>query len=140
MNKFLMTLAFATLIGGSTMAQDTLAGDSPRRAEQLTNQMTTRLKLNADQAAKVKDINTKYAKDLIASYKEHNEARENGTAPGRAADRDKVAEITNKKNAELKTVLTPAQMDEWLKMQSEMSKVAKERIKEHHDKNMQKAQ
>lgn len=133
MNKLMMTLAFATLIGGSAMAQDNMKSDSgSQRAERLTEQMTTRLKLNDDQVAKVKDINDRYAKELNAAMKERQDAKANGATMDHDADRTRIKDISNKKNAELKTVLTPEQMTEWEKMQGEMREKGKERMKERH--------
>ena len=142
MNKLMMTLAFATLMGSSAMAQDNMKGDGSQRAEQLTEQMTTRLKLNDDQKAKVADINNRYAKEMNAAMKERHDAKaEDGTAD-READRAKIKEISGKKNAELKGVLTPEQMTEWQKMQGEMREKGKDRMQERHEnkEGMKKAE
>ncbi|MGV9010982.1 MAG: hypothetical protein ACOH13_00165 [Flavobacteriales bacterium] len=134
MNKLMMTLAFATLMGSATMAQDT-KGDGAQKTQQLTEQMTTRLKLNDDQKAKVADINNRYAKDLHAGMQERHDSKDNGATVDRDADRAKLKEVTNKKNAELKQVLTPEQMTEWQKMQSEMREKGKERMQDRQEKN-----
>ena len=137
MNKLMMTLAFATLMGSATMAQDT-KGDGAQKTQQLTEQMTTRLKLNDDQKAKVADINNRYAKELKAGMEERHDSKDNGSTVDRDADRAKLKEITNKKNAELKEVLTPEQMTEFQKMQSEMREKGKERMQDRQQKNQTK--
>lgn len=137
MNKLMMTLAFATLMGSATMAQDT-KGDGAQKPQQLTEQMTTRLKLNDDQKAKVSDINTRYANDLNAARKARKESNTAGDHQTTTDDRAALRSATEKKNAELKQVLTPEQMTEWQKMQSEMRAKAKERMEERHEKNQTK--
>lgn len=134
MNKWMMTVAMATMIGGAAMAQDATKGDGSIRAEHLTEQMTTRLKLTDEQVPKVKDINERYAAEMNATLKEHRAAKAGGTAD-READRAKVKEISNKKNNELKGVLTPEQMAEWQKMQAEMRTKSKERVKARNEKH-----
>jgi hypothetical protein len=139
MNKLMMTLAFATLMGSATMAQDNMKGDGSARAENLTEQMTTRLKLNDDQKTKVADINDRYAAEMKASMEERKANKAAGETVDREADRAKLKEVTAKKNAELKVVLTPEQMTEWQKMQGEMREKGKERMQERHDKNKTKS-
>jgi Spy/CpxP family protein refolding chaperone len=105
----------------------------------LTEQMTTRLKLNDDQKTKVADINDRYAAEMKASMEERKANKAAGETVDREADRAKLKEVTAKKNAELKVVLTPEQMTEWQKMQGEMREKGKERMQERHDKNKTKS-
>jgi Spy/CpxP family protein refolding chaperone len=134
MNKWMMTVALATMIGGTAMAQDATKGDGSIRAEHLTEQMTTRLKLTDEQVPKVKDINERYAAEMNATLTDPRAPKPDGTAD-READRAKVKELSNKKNAELKGVLTPEQMAGWQKMQAEMRSKSKERVKMRNAKN-----
>ncbi len=132
MNKFMLSMAFAALIGGSASAQATKPQETHAtdRGERITERMTERLKLTKDQVPKVQEINDRYAKEFAALHQEHKEAKAEGEAHAPGADRDKGREINAKKNEELKGVLTPEQMTEWNKMQQEMMDKMRERRQE----------
>ena len=121
MNKIMMTLAFTAMMGGSLMAQNTMQkqGDPAERSEQLTDMMTKRLKLSDAQIPKVKEINDRFAKEMMAVRNERKDARAAGQATKGDAQA-KAKDLDMKRDGELKAVLTPEQMGEWEKMEAEM--------------------
>lgn len=121
MNKMMLTLAFTALMGGSLMAQDAMQNKATPgdRSEHLTEMMTKRLKLTDAQVPKVKEINDRFAKDMMAVREEHKDAKAAGTATKGDAQ-SKAKDLNMKKDEELKAVLTPEQMTEWQKMEAEM--------------------
>jgi hypothetical protein len=121
MNKMMLTLAFSAMMGGGLMAQNTMRkqGAPADRSEHLTEMMTTRLKLSDEQVPKVKEINDRFAKERMAVRSAQKDAK----AAGQAAKGDaqaKMKDLNMKKDNELKGVLTPEQMAEWQKMETEM--------------------
>lgn len=86
-------------------------GMSPeQRAEQQTTVMKDSLSLSTKQLEKVKEINLKYANKMKAARDANQEA-------DREQMRATMDTIHSEHNAELKTVLTKEQYDQWLKVQ-----------------------
>lgn len=139
MNKWMMTLACAVQIGGTAMAQANVKANEGSKADQLTERMTTRLKLDADQAAKVKEINDRYAKEINMMRKENKATKEAGQTVDREENREEFKALTAKKNNELSQVLTKEQMVEWEKMQAEMREKLQERHQERKANRVEKA-
>jgi hypothetical protein len=129
MNKMMLTLAFTALIGGGVFAQDNMekAEKPVDRTEQLTRMMTTRLKLTSEQVPKVKDINDRFAKELATVNRERQDTKAQGQTPVKGDALQKAKAINEKKNAELKAVLTPEQMTEWQRMQAQMEQRVQEK-------------
>jgi hypothetical protein len=129
MNKMMLTLAFTALIGGGVFAQDNMekAEKPVDRTEQLTRMMTTRLKLTSEQVPKVKDINDRFAKELATMNRERQDTKVQGQTPVKGDALQKAKAINEKKNAELKAVLTPEQMTEWQRMQAQMEQRVQEK-------------
>ena len=86
--------------------------DPEKRAEQQTANMTEKLSLSEAQAAKVKEINLKYATKI-------KEARDTADAD-RDAMRATMTSIREEQDKELQTVLTEEQWQQWLKIREEM--------------------
>jgi len=82
-----------------------------QRAEQQTAQMTEKLSLSEAQAAKVKEINLKYAK-------QGQEAREKADGDWEAM-RGTMTAIRQEQDKELQTVMTQEQWDQWVKVREE---------------------
>lgn len=89
----------------SALAQDRKESGVPEiRAKKQTERMTGKLGLTADQEAKVYDINLKAARQMA-------EARDKG---------GDMKEVQQKKDEELKGVLTPEQMKKYEEIKAEM--------------------
>ncbi len=129
MNKMMLTLAFTAMIGGSAMAQDTMQkqGNTGDRSEQLTEMMTKRLKLTTEQVPKVKDINDRFAKEVMAVDQERKASKTAGSTTAMKDEKEKVKDLNQKKDEELKGVLTPEQMGEWRKMEAQIEERMKEK-------------
>jgi len=82
-----------------------------QRAEQQTAQMTEKLALSEAQAAKVKEINLKYAKQA-------QEAREKADGDWEAM-RGTMTAMRQEQDKELQTVMTQEQWDQWTKVREE---------------------
>ena len=86
--------------------------DPAKRAEQQTDRMAQELNLNADQTAKVKAINQKYAEQAKAAH----EAKADGDkGKTKGANKD----LRAQHDAELKKVLTKEQAAKWEQLKSE---------------------
>ena len=85
--------------------------DPEQRATQQTAQMTEKLSLSEAQSAKVKEINLKYANKM-------KEAREK-SAGDREAMRGAIGTIRQEQDAELQTVLTEDQWQQWVAYREE---------------------
>ena len=101
----------------NTQAQPPAGGDRPmmdpvKRAEQQTTLMTEKLSLSEAQAAKIKDINLKYAEKSKAM-------REANTNGDRTAMRDQMTALRTEQDAELKSMLTSDQWAAWEKVRAE---------------------
>lgn len=92
--------------------------DPVQKADKQTAMMTEKLSLSADQAAKVKDINLKYAEKRKAMKGETKEAGEKDKAAFQQLRRDQEAEINK--------VLNKDQQVQWEKIKAER--------KQHHGK------
>lgn len=104
------------LAGGSFTAQAQPGGgmgmDPEKRAEQQTATMTEKLSLSEAQAAKVKEINLKYAQKM-------KEARDKADGD-RDAMRTAMTTIREEQDKELQAVMTDEQWQQWLKIREEM--------------------
>lgn len=103
------------LIGAQ--AQPPAGGDRPmmdpvKRAEQQTAMMTEKLSLSEAQAAKIKEINLKYAEKSKV-------LRETNTSGDWTAMRDQMTALRTEQDAELKTMLTSDQWATWEKVRAE---------------------
>lgn len=117
MQRLIQSLLIAFLItGGFAAAQAQPGGgmgmDPEKRAEQQTASMTEKLSLSEAQAAKVKEINLKYAGKM-------KEAREKADGD-RDAMRAAVTTLRGEQDKELQTVLTDEQWQQWVKIREEM--------------------
>jgi len=108
-------MALLVLAGTAVFAQPGDGGrmmNPEQRAEQQTTQMTEKLALSEAQAAKVKEINLKYAKQA-------QEAREKASGD-REAMRNAMTTMRQEQDKELQTVTTQEQWDQWTKAREEM--------------------
>lgn len=113
MKTITTTLALvAALLCTTTKAQDaTRKTHSPgERAEKRTEQMTTELGLDADQAAKLEAMNKRYAEEMRAL--EPTEAE-------RQAKREKMKDIQTRRDAELKVLLTEEQYAKMMELRQQ---------------------
>ena len=134
----MLTMAFAAMMGGSLMAQNTAPKqqDPAQRSAHLTDMMVKHLKLTPEQVPKVKDINDRFAKEMVEIRDQNQQAK----AAGKAVKGDaqaKAKDINMKKDEELKAVLTPAQMTEWQKMEAEMMARTQQRREANHQAKQQ---
>ncbi len=107
-------MALFVLAGLAVYAQPGGGGrmmNPEQRAEQQTAQMTEKLSLSEAQAAKVKEINLKYAK-------QGQEAREKADGDWEAM-RGTMTAIRQEQDKELQTVMTQEQWDQWVKVREE---------------------
>jgi periplasmic protein CpxP/Spy len=103
---FLLITAYANIQaqrGGGGMSME-------ERAKQQTATMTDSLVLSKAQAAKVGEINLKYAKKM-------SEMRSGDGGGDWTAMREKMTVLRQEQDKELKTVLTTGQYDKWKKIQ-----------------------
>jgi Spy/CpxP family protein refolding chaperone len=116
-----MLFVFAVALPGSLYAQNSvppqMKAPSPEEmSKKVTEKMKEKLKLTDEQTQKVSDINLKYAQQM-------DEIRKQNTQPAdRQANHEKMKELREKKLAEMKTVLTPEQFEQYQKMQGGMRK------------------
>lgn len=104
--KKILSIALVFMgISLTSLAQDRKESGVPEiRAKKQTERMTGKLGLNDEQAGKVYDINLKAARQMI-------EAKDKG---------GNMKEIQQKKDEELKMVLTPEQMKKYEEVKMEM--------------------
>ncbi|MBK8426981.1 MAG: DUF4890 domain-containing protein [Lewinellaceae bacterium] len=119
--KHILKLAISALlflvVFTSMQAQPPGGGERPsmdpvKRAEKQTAMMTEQLTLSEAQAAKVQEINLKYAEKSKAM-------REANTSGDRTAMREQMTALRTAQDAELKTMLTSDQWAAWEKIQAE---------------------
>lgn len=119
--KHILKLAMSALLflvfSINMQAQPPGGGERPsmdpvKRAEQQTAMMTEQLTLSEAQAAKVQEINLKYAQQSKAM-------REANTSGDRTAMREQMTALRTAQDAELKTMLTSDQWAAWEKIQAE---------------------
>jgi hypothetical protein len=113
MKKLMMIVAFAALTAGA-QAQDKARMTPEQRAQMQTGRMTTELKLNTEQAAKVETINLKFAEQAEALRAEREAAREAMHKEGKGQA------MRDAHEAELKGVLTEEQFAKWKAKREEM--------------------
>ncbi len=110
--KFRRIILITALIASWALAQAQQGGgwnmDPVQRAEKTTVEMTDTLGLSDAQAAKVKEINLKYAQKM-------KDARDNATEDDREAMRAALQTIRKEQDEALKTVLTEDQWASWEK-------------------------
>lgn len=108
--KYLMSLMMAALMVATANAQEKSGGTNElkSRSEMMAERMVNELGLNADQATKVQAITKKY--DEKATGRPSAIATEDIAPDGAGA----LAEMS----ASLKNVLTPAQYEQWQRVQS----------------------
>ena len=116
MNKLRISLAAAFVMLVSVMVAQPGGGRgqqmSPEdRAAKQTSSMVGELDLDADQAAKVEEINLRYGKEQ-QTFREENRGNRETMMAGMKA-------LMEKKDAELKAILTPEQYAKHEKMQAE---------------------
>ena len=112
----LLFVAIAAFHPQQTQAQpgDRGQGFTPEeRAEQQTVMMTEKLSLSEAQAARVKEVNLKYALKM-------KEARDANADGDREVMREKMQAMRLDQDAELKTYLTEEQWAQWEKVREEM--------------------
>jgi len=109
--------AITLVIPGSLYAQDSIRHNqqmksrpSEEMAKNETAKMKEKLKLTDEQTQKVGDINLKYGKLMDDLRKPNSQATD------RKASHEKMKELHEKKIAELKTILTPEQFEQFQKM------------------------
>jgi Spy/CpxP family protein refolding chaperone len=116
--KFVAVAALGAWLASSSAssAQDTnVTRRTERRGpmiQQRVERMTTELKLNPDQQAKVKALLEKQAKDRREIFSDTNLPRDER--------REKMRTINQEEAKELKTILTTEQLEKWKKLREEM--------------------
>ncbi len=115
LSVFILVLGFVAVQAQKGHGKDF---DPAQKAEKQTTMMTEKLSLSADQAAKVKDINLKYAEKRKAMKGESKEDRQKNKAAFQQLRTDQQAEINK--------VLNKDQQAQWEKIQAER--------KQHHGK------
>jgi len=113
---FSMTLLLwlAIVMPGNLQAQSKQVNPEDR-AKKETADMKEKLNLTEDQTQKVGAINLKYAQLMADMHKQNGQ----GSEADQQANREKMKGLHDKKVEELKLILTPAQMDQYKKMQEE---------------------
>jgi Spy/CpxP family protein refolding chaperone len=111
-----MLFVFAVALPGSLYAQNSvppqMKSPSPEeRSKKETDMMKEKLKLTDEQTQKVGDINLKYAQQMDEIRKQNSQPAE------RQANHEKMKKMHEKKLAEMKTVLTPEQFEQYQKTQ-----------------------
>ncbi|MFT4758771.1 MAG: hypothetical protein ACI9XO_001472 [Paraglaciecola sp.] len=116
--KFFAAFALLLVLNFTATAQ---RGGKKMNADQMAERQTTHMveKLNLDerQAAKVQELNLKYANKVLAA-KKNNEGTREAMQPVRKA-------IETKKSAEMKLVLNAEQFEQYSKMQQKRGKGGK---------------
>lgn len=132
MKKLMTSLALTLLIAGAAAAQvpQKERKTPEERAKHQTEMMTKNLALTAEQVPQVQTINLKYA-DQLGDLKEQPKGE-------KGAKRDAAKELRDKRNAELKGVLTAEQYDKMIKGQEAMQARRQDKMHEHHDQKENK--
>ena len=109
MRTLVMTLAL--MVGLSAMAQDSdHAQKTPaERAQKRTTEMTSQLGLNADQQAKVNEINMQFA----------DGAQTVSTISEKEAQKKRMEALKTNRDNGYKAVLTEAQYNKWMALRAE---------------------
>ncbi|MCU0345727.1 MAG: DUF4890 domain-containing protein [Saprospiraceae bacterium] len=108
----LFILLFAAfLTSAQAQKRDGHDFDPAEHAEHQTERMTEDLGLNADQAAKVKDINLKYAEKAKTQHE--------SKAADKTKNKSEREALRNEHDAELKKVLTKEQAAKWEQRKAE---------------------
>ncbi|MEO8733991.1 MAG: hypothetical protein ABI373_06645 [Flavobacteriales bacterium] len=109
MRTLVMTLAL--MVGLSAMAQDSdnAKKTTAERAQKRTTEMTTELGLNADQQAKVSEINMQYA-DGAQTVSQMTE---------KDAQKKRLDVLKSNRDSSYKAVLTEAQYNKWMALRAE---------------------
>lgn len=132
MKNLLMNLALfgALLFPPALMAQDTETGDPKKTPEQRaadrTEKMATELDLSSDQKARVQEINLRYAQ-AAADAKAQSTSKD--------AMRKRGKELKEKRDEELKGVLTPDQFAKMTTLRKQKHQEAKAYKKEGQQPN-----
>ncbi len=106
---FLLLLTFAYANAQRGGWSDTSPED---KAKQQTEMMAEKLSFSEKQAEKVGEINLKYAKKMKEAFADNQDG-------DRSAIRETMMEMRKEQNADLKSVMTSGQFEQWEKIQAE---------------------
>lgn len=113
MKKIGLLLMFVILMAGAGIAQPNQRSMNPEdMAKRQTAQLKEVLDLNKDQEKKVHELNLKSSKKMMA-------LRDENQGGGFEGMREKMTEIREEQNKEMKKVLTEAQWSKYEKYQEE---------------------
>lgn len=109
MRTLVMTLAL--MVGLSAMAQDSdhTQKTPAERAQKRTTEMTTELGLNADQQAKISEINMQYA----------DGAQTVSTITDKDSQKMRMNALKTNRDSSYKAILTEAQYNKWTALQAQ---------------------
>jgi hypothetical protein len=113
MMTLVMVLTVAITYAQPNGKEGQRGGDPTERAKQITERLTTELNLDAKQAKKVEAINLKYAQKQQEMRAEMQKQREAGQKMDREAIGTKIKEMRTAQEEEIKSVLTPTQIEKF---------------------------
>lgn len=99
--------------------------DPARVAREMTARMETRLRLNAEQKARVEEINLRYTLQIATQMKSLAEGKGKKLPKARA-----IKQLQARKDGEMKGVLNEAQYKEYEAMRDEMRQMLRQRMQE----------
>ena len=124
MKKLICSLIVSLLCVGAFAQNDqstTKSSTPEQRAERITNWMTKKLTLTADQKTKIYDVNLKYAK--------LNQETRTNDADNRKAMRQELMASEKEREDEFKAILTPDQFTSFQTAKQELAKTGMEHRK-----------
>ncbi|HEY0976498.1 MAG TPA: hypothetical protein VGE21_03425, partial [Flavobacteriales bacterium] len=105
MKKTMFSLVLAVVLSATAQAQTSKSNTPADRAKVQTERMAKELDLTPEQRTKVEAINLRFAEKASALREERK------TSPGEHQGEGK--EMKAEREAELRNVLTPEQLDKW---------------------------
>ncbi|MGV9012456.1 MAG: DUF4890 domain-containing protein [Flavobacteriales bacterium] len=109
MKAILLSLAFAIGLGAHAQSADHAKKTAEEKAERRTERMTTDLGLNADQKAKIAEINLSYAKTM----------EQVSHIPDQKSRDGRETVVKSSRERGYQTVMTPEQFTKWNAMRAE---------------------
>ena len=131
--SFVLVLVSLFVFSVSAQRPDKSSKTTPEdRATRQTEMMTKQLNLTADQQAKIKEINLKYSQQQVGQRSQAKEQMKQ--------NRENMKTQMNARDAEIKQVLTPEQLEKWQAKRNEMKQQGREKGTENKLKRHRKPQ
>jgi Spy/CpxP family protein refolding chaperone len=118
---FFVLVSLFTLNVSAQKAHDHKKLSAEERAVKQTEWMTEKLDLTGEQQVKVKEVNVKYAEQMESQRKANKE----GAKKSKEEIKAQIKSLREAKNAELKAILTPEQLEKLKTLRQKKSHLVK---------------